>query len=75
MLELLSGASGIGIEQNDMSHSHNRFWYPPNLLKCIHSIFIDVNENKEQVGRVLLGVAPRVSQDGELIKCIPEKIS
>ena len=43
-----------------------------NLLKCIHSIFIDVYKNKEYVRGVLLGVTPRVGQNSEFIKRIPE---
>lgn len=39
------------------------------LLKCIHSIVIDVDENEEQVVGILLGESPRVGEDGELIKC------
>ena len=43
----------------------------PYLLKSIHSIVINVNENKEHIVGVWLRESPRVSEDGELIKGFP----
>lgn len=39
-----------------------------NLLKGIHTIFINIYHYKEEIRGVVLGIAPRVGKNSELIK-------